>query len=175
MTPWTAARQASLSIINSRILLKLLLSQWCHPTVSSSVIPFYLQSARVRVFSSEPVLHIRWPEYWSFSISPSTEYSGLISFRIDWFDHLAVPGTLQESSPTPQFKSISGLTLPICPAALPYAPGLCLFQPYGTSLCPTYSPCSSPSTFTCLSIVNFYSSLEFSSGVTPGILPTFPK
>ena len=140
----------------------------CHPLLSSVF-------ARVRVFSSEPVLHIRWPACWSFSISPSTEYSGLISCRIDWFDRLAVQRTLEESSPTPQYKNINGLTLRICPAALPYAPGLCLFQPYGSSLCPTYSPCSSPSTFTHLSIVNFYSSLEFSSGVTPGILPTFPK
>ena len=61
------------------------------------------------VFSSESVLPIRWPKYWSFSfsISPSNEYSGLISFRIDWFDFLAV----QESSPTPQFKSINSLAL----------------------------------------------------------------
>ena len=57
----------------------------------------------IMVFSNELALHIRWPKYWSFSfsISPSSEYSGLISFRIDWFDVLAVQGTLQESSPTP--------------------------------------------------------------------------
>ena len=63
----------------------------------------------IGVFSSESVLHIRWPKYWnfSFSISPSNEYSGPISFRMDWFDLLAVPGTRQESSPTPQFKSIN--------------------------------------------------------------------
>ena len=60
---------------------------------------------RIRVFSSELVLHIRWPKYWSFSFSPSNDYSGLISFRMDWLDLLAVQGTL-ESSPTPQFKSI---------------------------------------------------------------------
>ena len=67
----------------------------------------------IRVFSSESVLHIRWPKYWSFSfgISPSNEYSGLISFRIDWFDLLGVQGTLQESSPTPQFKSINSSAL----------------------------------------------------------------
>ena len=63
----------------------------------------------IRVFSYESVLHIRWPKYWScsFSISPSNEYSGLISFRMGWLDLLAVQGT--ESSPTPQFKSIDGL------------------------------------------------------------------
>ena len=68
------------------------LSQWCHPAISASVIPFFcLQSFP----ASESVLHIRWPEYWSFSfsISPSNEYSGLTSFRIDWFDLLAVQRT----------------------------------------------------------------------------------
>ena len=72
-------------------------SQWCHPTISSSVVRFSscLQSFLAsRVFSNESVLRIRWPKYWSFSfsISPSSEYSGLISFRIDWFDLLAVQG-----------------------------------------------------------------------------------
>ena len=72
-------------------------SQWCHPTISSSVVPF---SSRLQSFpasASFPVLHIRWPKYWSvsFSISPSNEYSGLISFRIDWFDLLAVQRTLK--------------------------------------------------------------------------------
>ena len=76
------------------------LSWWCHPTISSSVVPFSscLQSfPSIMVFSSESALHIRWPKYWSFSfsISPSNEYSGLISFRIDWFDLLAVQGTLK--------------------------------------------------------------------------------
>ena len=67
----------------------------------------------IRVFSRESVLLIRWPKYWSFSlsISPSNEYSGLISFRMDWFDFLPAQGTLQESSPTPQFKSINSLVL----------------------------------------------------------------
>ena len=74
------------------------LSRWCHPTFSSSVVPFsWLQSYSIRVFSKEPVLRIRWLKYWSFSfsISPSNEYSGLISFRIDWFDLVAVQGTLK--------------------------------------------------------------------------------
>ena len=75
------------------------LSQWCHPTISSSVIPFcsHLQSFPASAsFSSESVLHIRWPKFlsFSFSISPS-KYLGLISFRIDWFDLLAVQGTLK--------------------------------------------------------------------------------
>ena len=73
------------------------LSQWCHPTISSSVTPFSscLPSFSIKGFSSESALHIRWPKYWSFSFSSSNEYSGLISFRIDWFDALAVQGTLK--------------------------------------------------------------------------------
>ena len=74
------------------------LSRWCHPTISSFVTPFSScpQSFPViRVFSNESILRIRWPKYWSFSISPSNEYSGLISFRIDWFDLLKVQGTLK--------------------------------------------------------------------------------
>ena len=80
---------------------------FCHPFLLPSVFP------SIRVFSSESALHIRWPEYrsFSFSISPFNEYSGLISFKIDWFDLLAIHGTLQESSPTPQFKSINSLAL----------------------------------------------------------------
>ena len=70
----------------------------CHPLL---LLPSILPS--IKVFSSESTLPIRWPKYWSYSISPSNEYSGLISFRIDWFDLLAVQGTLQESSPAPQF------------------------------------------------------------------------
>ena len=74
-------------------------SWWCYQTISSSVIPFSscLQSSSIRVFFSESVLHIRWPECWSFilSISPSNEYSGLISFRIDWLDLRADQGTLK--------------------------------------------------------------------------------
>ena len=109
MTPWTAACQASLSITNSRSLLKLMSielvmpsNHLCHLLLLPSIFP------SIRFFSNESVLHIRWPKYWSFSfsISPSNEYSGLISFRIDWFDLLVVQGT-QESSPTSQFKSIT--------------------------------------------------------------------
>ena len=100
-TPWTAARQASLSIINSRSLLKLMSIEsvmpsnhliLCHPLL---LLPSNFPS--IRVFSNESVLRIRWPEFWSFSfsVSPSNEYSGLISFRIDWFDLHAVQGTLK--------------------------------------------------------------------------------
>ena len=97
-TPWTAARQASLSITNSRSLGKLMsIDQWCHPTISSSVIPFSscLQFFQHQHLFRESVLHIRGPKYWSFSISLSNEYSGLISFRTDWFELLAVQGTLK--------------------------------------------------------------------------------
>ena len=75
------------------------LSQWCHPTISSSVHLLLLPSISpsIRVFSNESALHIRWPKYWSFSISPSNEFSGLISFGIDWFDFVAVQGTLKSS------------------------------------------------------------------------------
>ena len=98
------------------------LNQWCHPTILSSVIPFsscppllFLPSIfpSISVFSYELALCIRWPNYWSFnfSISLSSKYSGLISFRIDWFDPLAVQEDSQESSPTPQFKSFNSLVL----------------------------------------------------------------
>ena len=81
----------------------------------------------IMVFSNESILDIRWPNYWtfSFSISPSNEYSGLISFMIDWFDLLAVQGTLQESSPTPQFKSINSSVL-----SLLYGPTLTFIHDY---------------------------------------------
>ena len=100
-TPWTAAHQASLSITNSWSLLKFLSIEsvipfnhliLCHPLLFlSSIFP------SIRVFSNESALHIRWPKYWSFSfnISPSNEYSGLISFRMDWLDLLAVLGALK--------------------------------------------------------------------------------
>ena len=99
--PWTATRQASLSITNSQSLPKLTSIAsvmpsnhliFCRPLLlPSSVFP------RIRLFSNELVLHMRWPKYWSFSfsISPSFEYSGLISFRIDWLALLAVQGTLK--------------------------------------------------------------------------------
>src|SRR5574337_374846 len=100
-TPWTAGHQASLSITNSQSLLKLMSIKSVMP--SNHLIlccPLLLLPSiflSIRVFSSESVLHIRWPEYWrfSFSISPSNEYSWLISFRMDWLDLLAVQGTLK--------------------------------------------------------------------------------
>ena len=91
--PWTAAHQASLSITNSWSLFKLMYHLvLCHPLL---LLPSSFPS--IRVFSNESALHIGWPKYWSFSfsISTSNEYSGLISFRIDWFDLLSVQGTLK--------------------------------------------------------------------------------
>ena len=112
-TPWTAAHQASLSITNSRSLLKLMSIESVMPSnhlilcCPLLLLPSIFPS--IRIFSNESALHIRWPKYWSFSyISPSNEYSGLISFRMDWLDLLAVS---QESSPTPQFKSINSSVL----------------------------------------------------------------
>ena len=100
MTPWTAAHQASLSIINSQNLLKLMFIVSVMPSHHLILCCFLLPPSifpSIRVFSNESVLHIRWPKYWSFSfsISPSSERSGLASFRIDWVDFLAVPGTLK--------------------------------------------------------------------------------
>ena len=99
-TPWTAARQAFLSITISQSLLKLMPIELVMP--SNRLIlccPLFLLSTfpSIRVFSNESVLCIRWPKYWSFncSISPSNEYSGLISFWIEWFDLLAAQGTLK--------------------------------------------------------------------------------
>ena len=101
VTPWTAARQASLLITNSRSLLKLMSIK---SVMSSNHLilcrPLFLLPSifpSIRVFSSESVLRIRWPKYWnfSFSISPSSENPGLISFRVDWLDLLAVQGTLK--------------------------------------------------------------------------------
>ena len=101
VTPWTAAHQASLSITNSQSLLKLMSIKsvmpsnhliLCHPLLlSTSIFP------NIRVFSYESVLHIRWSKYWSFSfsISPSNEYSGLTSLRMDWLNFLAGQGTLK--------------------------------------------------------------------------------
>ena len=117
-TPWTAARQDSLSITNSQSLLKLTSIELVMPSnhltlcltlltlcLTLLLLPSTLPS--IRVFSKESVFPIRWPKYWSFSfsISPSNEYSGLISVRMDWFDILARDS--QESSPIPAFKSIS--------------------------------------------------------------------
>ena len=115
-TPWTAACQAFLSITSSWSLLELMTIEsvmpsnhliLCRPLL---LLPSIFPS--IRVFSNELALHIRWPKYWSFSfsISPSNEYSGLISYRIDLFDILSVQGTL-ESFPEQQFKSIKSLVL----------------------------------------------------------------
>ena len=101
VTPWTTAFQASLSIINSQSPPKLMSIEWvmsfnhlflCHPFLLLPPIPL-----SIRVFSNESVLCIRWPKYWNFrfSISPSNEYSGLISFTMDWLDLLAVQVTLK--------------------------------------------------------------------------------
>ena len=98
-TPWTAAHQASLSITNSQSLLKLMSNESVMPSnhlilcCPLLLLPSIFPS--IRVISDESALHIRWPKYWNFIISPSNEYSGLISFRIVWFDFLAVQGTLK--------------------------------------------------------------------------------
>ena len=115
--PMDCSTPGLLSITNSRTLLKLMSIEsvmpsnhliFCHPLLlPPSTFP------SIRVFSNESTLRIGWPKYWSFSfsISPSNEYSGLVSFRMDWLDLLAVQGTLKESSPTPQFKSINSSAL----------------------------------------------------------------
>ena len=99
VTPWIAARQASLSITNSQSSLRLMSIEsvmpsshliLCHPLLLLPPIP-----PSIRVFSNESTLHMRWPKYWSFSFSPSSEHPGLISFRMDWLDFLAVQGTLK--------------------------------------------------------------------------------
>ena len=101
VTPWTPARQASLSFTISQSLLKLMSIESVMPSKHLILCrPLLLLSSifpSIRVFSSELALYIRWPKYWSFSfsISPSNEYSGLISFKIEWFDLLAVQGTLK--------------------------------------------------------------------------------
>ena len=98
MIPWTAAHQSPLSFTISQSFLKFMSIEFVmlsnhlifgHPLLLPSMIP------SIRVFSSELALYIRWPKYWGFSISPSNEYSGSISFRIDWFDLLAAQGTLK--------------------------------------------------------------------------------
>ena len=117
-TPWTAARQASLSITNSQSSSKLMSIEsvmpsnhliLSHPLFQPSVFP------SIRIFSNESALLIRWPKDWSFSIniSPSNEHPGLISFRMDWLDLLAFQMTLKSHSsfPMPQFKSINSSVL----------------------------------------------------------------
>ena len=125
---WTVVHQASLSFIMSQSLLKLTSIEsvmlfnhfvlFCPLLLLPSVFP------SIRVFSKESALHIRWPKYWSFSISPFNEYSELISFRTDWLDLLAVQAT-QESSPTPQFKSMNSSAL-----SLLSGPGLTSIHDY---------------------------------------------
>ena len=128
-TPWTAARQASLSITNSQSLLKLMSIEsvmpsnhliLCCPFLPPSVFP------SIRVFSNESALHIRWPKYWSlsFSISPSNEHPGLISFRMDWLDLLAVQGT-RKSLLQHQSKSVNSSVL-----SLLYSPTLTSLHDY---------------------------------------------
>ena len=110
-TPWTAACLASLSITNTWRLLKLISIRSVMPSNHLILCPHLLFPPSIllsmRVFSNESVLHIRWPKYWSFSfsISPSNEYAGLIYFSINWFDLLPIQETL-ESSPTQQFKLV---------------------------------------------------------------------
>ena len=117
-TLWTAACQAPLSITNSQSLLKLMsihrvseATQPSHPLHPLRLLPSIFASIR-ECFSSESTLHIRWPKYWSlsFRFSPSNEYLGLISFRIDWFDLLTVQDS-QVSFPKPLLKSINSLVL----------------------------------------------------------------
>ena len=123
VTSWITVRQASLSITNSQSSLKLTSIEsvmpsspliLCHPLLLLPPIP-----PSITVFSNESTLLMRWPKYWSFSfsISPSNEHPGLISFRMDWLDLLALQGTLKSLLPTPQFKSINSsvLSLLYCP------------------------------------------------------------
>ena len=121
VTPWTAAYQASLSITNFWSLLKLMSIKSVMP--SNHLIlyrPLLLLPSifpSIRVFSNESALCIRWPKYWSFSISPSNEYSGLISLKIDWLDLFAVQGTLSRvfSNTTVQKHQFSSTQLSLSP------------------------------------------------------------
>ena len=130
VTPWIAACQASLSITNSRSSLRLMSIKsvmpsshliLCRPLLLLPPIP-----PSISVFSNESTLRVRWPKYWSFSfsISPSKEHPGLISFGMDWLDLLAVQGTLK-SSLTPQFKSIKSSVLSFL-----YSPSLTSIHDY---------------------------------------------
>ena len=110
-TPWTAARQASLSLTISQSLLRLVSivlvmpsnhPMLCCPLLLPSIFP------NIRVFSNESALHIRWPKCWSSSFSISNEYSGLISFRVDWLDLRGVQGTLEQA---PRFESFNSSAL----------------------------------------------------------------
>ena len=133
-TPWTTCL-ASLTITNSWSLLKLMSIEsvmpsnhliLCHPLfLLPSIFP------NMRVFSNESALHIRWPKHssFSFSISPSNDYQELVSFRMDWFDLIAVQGTAQESPPKQQFKSISSSLLRFL-----YGPTLTSYMPTGKTI-----------------------------------------
>ena len=117
MTPWTSAHQISLSFTTSQSLLKLISVESVMPSNHLNLCHSLLLLPSIfpsnRVFSNESALHIRWPKYWSFifSISPSNEYSGLISCRIDWFDLLAAQGTLKSLLQHHSSKSINSLAL----------------------------------------------------------------
>ena len=127
-TPWTAVRQASLSFTISQSLLKFMSIEFLMPSnhlilcCPLLLLPSIFPSTRV--FSNKSVLRIRWTKYWSFSISPSNEYSGFISFRMDWFDLLAVQGTLKSLLQHHSLKAsilwhsaifpVVGLTYPLC-------------------------------------------------------------
>ena len=131
MIPWTVACQASLSFSIFQSLFKFMsielvmapyhLTPCCPILLMASIFP------SIRVFSNESALHIRWPKYWSFSFnsSPTNEHAGLMSFRMDWLDLLAVQETLKEFSPTPQFKSINSSAL-----GFPYSPTLTSIHDY---------------------------------------------
>ena len=142
-TPWTAARQTFLSITNSQSLLKLMCMESVMPSnhlilcCPLLLLPSIFPS--IRVFSNESVLCIRWPKYWSFSVSPCNEYSGLIFFRIDWLNLLAVQGTfkrlLQHHSSKAAILRCSAFFTVICISeVIDISPGnldssLCFIQP----------------------------------------------
>ena len=137
-TPWTAARQVSLSVTNPQSLPKLMPIEsvmasnhliLCHPLL---LLPSIFPSTRV--FSNESALRIRWPKYWSFSfsISPSNEHPGLISFRMDWLDLLAVQGTLK--SLLQHHSSKASILL----SSLIYSPTLISIHDYWKKTCPSY-------------------------------------
>ena len=110
---WTAAGQASLSITNSQSLLKLMSIESVMTSNHLICLPLLLLPSifpSIRVFSSESVLHIRWPRYWSFSIRPFNEYWGLLSLRIDWFNLLEVQ-RLSRVFSSPEFENINSLAL----------------------------------------------------------------
>ena len=122
MTPWTAAHQASLSLTIFQSLPKFMSIASVMPSnhliLCGHLLLLRLIFPSTRGFSNESPLCIRWPKHYSFSISPSNEYSGLISFKIDWFDLLPVQGTLK-SPPAPQFESTNSSVL--CPALFCYS------------------------------------------------------